>query len=54
MRLAQTGSGGRRLVPDPMTSRDSSSYRLRSPNLSVINSRDSRNHVESIRNLFVD
>jgi hypothetical protein len=37
-----------------MTALDSGSCRLRSPNLSVINSRDPRNHLEPGRNLVVD
>jgi hypothetical protein len=39
---------------DPMTSRDSGSCMLRSPNLLVMNGRDLRNHLELGRNLIVD
>jgi hypothetical protein len=41
-------------VPDPVTSLDTSSCKFRSPNLSVINSRDARNYLEPGRNLVVD
>jgi hypothetical protein len=44
----------RRLGPDPVTSHDSGSCKLRSPNLSVTKSRDPRTHLESGRNLLVD
>jgi hypothetical protein len=54
MRLTRSGSSGRQSVPDPVTSLDSGSYRLRSPNVSVINSRDPRNHLEPGRNLVAD
>jgi hypothetical protein len=54
MRPTQTEAGGRQLVPDLMTSRDSGSYKLRSPNLSVTKRRDPRNHLKPERNLVVD
>jgi hypothetical protein len=53
-RVRVTGAGERRLVPDPATLLNSGSCRLRFPNLSVKNSRESRNHLEPGRNLVVD
>jgi hypothetical protein len=53
-RPSRTGAGGRWLVPDPVTSLDSDSCRLISPNLSVKNSREPRNHLELGRNFVVD
>jgi hypothetical protein len=53
-RPTQTGVGGRRLVPDPTTSGDSGSYRLKSSNLSVMKRRDPRTHLDPGRNLVVD
>jgi hypothetical protein len=41
-------------MPDLGTSLDSNSCKLRSPNLSAINSRDTRKHLEPGRNLFAD
>jgi hypothetical protein len=54
MRLTQTGSSGRWPVPDLATSLDFGSCRLRSQNLSVIDSRDPKNHLEPGRNLVAD
>jgi hypothetical protein len=54
MRPTRTGAGGRWPVPDPMISHDLGSYRVRYPNLSVMNIRDPRNHLELGRNLVVD
>jgi hypothetical protein len=54
MRPTQTGAGGRRPVPDPVTFGDSGSYRLRSPNLSVMKRMDPRTHLELGKNLVVD
>jgi hypothetical protein len=46
IRPTQTGAGGRLPVPYPATSDDSDSCKLRSPNLSVTESRDPRTHLE--------
>jgi hypothetical protein len=54
MRLTQIGASGRRLVPDSVTSVDSDSCRLRSPNLLAMKRRDPRIHLELGRNLVVD
>jgi hypothetical protein len=53
-RLTRIGVGERRPVPEPVTSDDSGSCKLRSPNLSATNSRDPRTHLELGRNLLVD
>jgi hypothetical protein len=50
-RLTQIGAGGWWTMPDLMTSRDSGSCRLRSPNLSAMKRRDPRTHLEPKRNL---
>jgi hypothetical protein len=54
MRPTRTGAGGRRSVPDPITSHNLGSMRLRSPILSAINRMDPRTHLELGRNLVVD
>jgi hypothetical protein len=41
-------------VPNQTTSLDSGSYRLRSPNFPVINSRDPTNHLKPGTNFVVD
>jgi hypothetical protein len=53
-RPTETEASGRRSVPDPMTSLNSGSWRLRFPNWQVKNSREPRNHLEPGRNLVVD
>jgi hypothetical protein len=54
MRPTRIRAGGRQPVPDPTISSDSGSCRVRSPNLSVMNWRDPRDHLEPGRNLVVD
>jgi hypothetical protein len=54
MRPTQTGADGRWSVTDPMTSHDSGSMRLRSPNLSAMKRRDPKTHLERGRILVVD
>jgi hypothetical protein len=54
MRPTQTGASGKQTMPDSVTSLDSSFCRIKFPNLSVKNSRESRNHLELGRNLVVD
>jgi hypothetical protein len=54
MKPTQTGAGGRWPVPDPITSHDSGSYKLKSPNLSVRKRRDPITHLELRRNLVIN
>jgi hypothetical protein len=53
-RPTQTKAAGRRPVPESVTSCDLGSYKLRSPNLSMMKRRDPRTHLEPGRNLVVD
>jgi hypothetical protein len=54
MRPTQAEIGGTQEVPDPTTSLELGSYKLRSPNLSTMKSRDPKPHLELGENLFVD
>jgi hypothetical protein len=46
MRPTRTGTSARRPVPNPVTSGNSGSCRLRSLNLLVMKSKDSRTHLK--------
>jgi hypothetical protein len=54
MRLSQAEINRTRSVLDPATSHDSGFYKLRSPNLSAMKSRDPKTHLESGENLVKD
>jgi hypothetical protein len=54
VRPTQTGIVGKHLVSDPAISLGSGSYKLRSPILSTMKSRDPKINLEPRRNLLVD
>jgi hypothetical protein len=53
-RLTRTKAGGKRSVSDPAISLGSGSYKLRSPILSAMKSRDTKTNIEPGKNLLVD